>query len=334
MSPSARAPLTTTHYALFSRLPTPTEKAIGREAVECSSVAALTFLAWDIVITVDDEIKFIWPKPWTLTKFLYFYARYVPLMVQISILFVGTDVSSALHFTPHDCYIWQVYQGIAAFSIVGAVDIILILRVIALYHGNPVIRILLALLYILELVGMSVGIGLAIPGIRYDEICLVTDIPPSLAIYGGSAISFQVILFVLTTWKFFEAVRSGWGDVPLLVLQMRDGTWAFVLLMAVYIGQASLYGLENHALAGVLFGWLITAFSFSGYRILLNLNHLSPPDRHSSDAHRTNTDIQFTTQIFSDITENPSNSFELLALSSMTMATRCPPSSSSSIPNE
>lgn len=242
-------------------------------------------------------------------------------MVQVSILFVGTDLSAALHFTPRDCYIWQVYQGIAALSIVGTVDIILILRVVALYHGYPAMRVILVLLYILEVVGMSVGIGLAVPGIRYDEICLVTDVPPSLAVYGGAAISFQVILFVLTLWKFLEAVRSGWGDVPLIVLLMRDGTWAFILLMAIYIGQASLYGLENHALSGVLFGWLLTAFSFSGYRILLNLNHLSPPERHSSDVHRTNTDIQFTTQIFSDISENPPNSFELLALSSITTTT-------------
>jgi len=334
MSASSRAPFATTHHTLSSRLPTATEEAIGREAVQCSSVAALTLLLWDILITVDDEVKFIWPKPWTLTKFLYFYSRYVPLMVQVSILFVGTDLSAALHFTPHDCYIWQVYQGIAVLSIVGTVDVILMLRVVALYHGYPPMRTILVLLYILELVGMSVGIGLAVPGIRYDEICLVTDVPPSLAVYGGAAISFQVIVFVLTVWKFFEAVRSGWGDVPIILLLMRDGTWAFVLLMAVYIGQASLYGLKNRALSGVLFGWLLTAFSFSGYRILLNLNHLSPLERHSSDVHRTNTDIQFTTQIFSNVTENPSDSFELLVLSSITTTTRIQPSSRSSRHNE
>ncbi|GLB37394.1 putative pleckstrin homology domain [Lyophyllum shimeji] len=330
MVASPRAPLPSIHHTLSSRLPTATERAIGREVVQCSSVAALAFLLWDIFITVDDEVKFIWPKPWTLTKFLYFYVRYVPLMVQISILFVGTDLSAVLHFTPHDCYIWQVYQGIATLSIVGTVDVILILRVVALYHGCPTMRVVLAFLYVLELVGMSVGIGLAVPRIKYDEICLVTHVPTTFVVYGGAAVSFQIILFVLTVCKFLEAVRSGWGDVPLILLLMRDGTWAFMLLMAIYIGQASLYGLENHALSGILFGWLLTAFSFSGYRILLNLNHLSPPD----DVQRTGTDIQFTTQILSEITENLSDSFELLALSSVTTTTRIQQSSGSSRHNE
>ena len=49
----------------------------------------------------------------------------------------------------------------------------------------------------------------------------------------GVAILFQAILFALTVYKFILAIRDGWGDVPLIVLLTRDGTWAFCLLFCM-----------------------------------------------------------------------------------------------------
>ena len=46
----------------------------------------------------------------------------------------------------------------------------------------------------------------------------------------AAAIIFQALLFAVTIYKFILAARDGWGDVPLLVLLTRDGTWAFCLL--------------------------------------------------------------------------------------------------------
>ncbi|KAH9485097.1 hypothetical protein JR316_0002004 [Psilocybe cubensis] len=283
--------------------------ARGAQAVNRSSVAALTFLVWDVLITMDDEacsneslVKLIWPRSWTYTKYVYFLARYLPIMTQISILFIGTELSAYFHFTTHDCYIWQIYQGVAASVIVGAVDTILILRVHALYHGNQIIRRVVAVFYAMEIIGMAIGLALALPGVTYDNLCLVLSVPHSLIIYGGATIVFQFFLFSLTLYKFIEAARSGWGDVPLIVLLMRDGTWAFFLLFFIYVGQLSLYALPNTSYAGVLYGWLLTIFSFCGYRILHNINRLadrvSGPENHMSNTRPTDTNIQFSTQIF------------------------------------
>jgi len=41
---------------------------------------------------------------------------------------------------------------------------------------------------------------------------------------------FQTFLFAITFYKFIQAVRAGWSDVPLVALLMRDGTWAFFVL--------------------------------------------------------------------------------------------------------
>ncbi|KAJ3514113.1 hypothetical protein NLJ89_g2564 [Agrocybe chaxingu] len=308
------------HWPIYGPFTNP-DAAAGAQAVNRSSVAALAFLVWDILITTDDEIKLIWPRMWSYTKCVYFIVRYLPLLVQISILFIGTELTPYFHFTHHDCFIWQVYQGVAASTIVTAVDTILILRVHALYHGHSTIRRVVIVLFVFEIIGIIIGLSLALPGITYDHVCLVMGVPPTLIVYGGATIIFQMSLFVLTAYKFVQALRSGWGDVPLIQLLMRDGTWAFFLLSIVYAGQIGLYALQNHAYAGVLYGQVIlpclsspaanTSLSFlgvagsspssrfayvfttfflflsrsfllKGYRILLNLNRLAESSQPNS----------------------------------------------------
>ncbi|KAJ7039107.1 hypothetical protein C8F04DRAFT_317552 [Mycena alexandri] len=278
------------------------DKALATQVDYRSSVAALVFLLYDICITIDDEVNFIWPKPWTRTKFLYLLIRYLPLFVQTSILTIGSpDLTPSFHFTPHDCFIWQVYQGVATVLVFAAVDCVLILRVFALYNNNRTMRRLVVVAFALEFGGMCVGLGLSLPGIQFDDICLTTSISSELLIYAGSTLLFQTFLFALTVFKFVQAVREGWGDTPLLSLVMRDGTWAFFLLFAVVAGDAALYGLKNHQFASVLYGWLLSVFSFAGYHVLLNLDRLNDAPRLATSESSTNdSPYQFTTRIVTD----------------------------------
>jgi hypothetical protein len=109
-------------------------------------------------------------------------------------------------------------------------------------------RRILPFFFLIEIVGMVVGLVLSLPNITYDNLCLVILAPRTLIIYAyafsfhtsihtddhnasrAGAIIFQALLFAVTIYKFILAVRDGWGDVPLLVLLTRDGTWAFCLL--------------------------------------------------------------------------------------------------------
>ncbi|KAJ6576852.1 hypothetical protein B0H10DRAFT_929726 [Mycena sp. CBHHK59/15] len=200
-------------------------------------------------------------------KFLYLFIRYIPLCIQISILLIGSpELTPHFHFSPHDCFIWQVYQGVATVLVFAAVDYVLILR---------------------EFTGMCVGLGLSLPGIQFDDICLVTHI----------------------------SMREGWGDLPIVVLVMRDGTWAFFLLFAVVGGDASLYALKNHTFSSVLYGWLLSVFSFSGYRVLLNLDRLgASPRLPTSLTTSGSTQMQLTTRIITDREPELPDSYELAPL--------------------
>ncbi|KAF9260938.1 hypothetical protein L218DRAFT_1002251 [Marasmius fiardii PR-910] len=294
-------------------VPSVEETAAGAQAVNRSGVAALAFLFYDICLTFDEEVELFWPRKWTFMKFNFFLVRYMPLLFQIPLLLVGTELTPQFHFTSHDCFIWQVYQGVGSVCIFMSCDFVLLSRIYALYHSNKRIQLLVYFCYILEIAALGVGLGLSLPGVKFDERCTVIAVPHGLLIYAGASIIFQTLLFVLTLCKFISGLRMGWGDIPIVKLLMRDGTWAFFLLFVGIVAEASLYGLKNHAYSGVLFSWLLSSYSFCGYRILLNINHLTRTPESINTSATISNSFQFTSQF--QESSDLSNSYELRPLS-------------------
>ncbi|KAL6304074.1 hypothetical protein BKA93DRAFT_307468 [Sparassis latifolia] len=57
----------------------PLETLFALQRTYYSSVAALAWLIFDIVITLDQEVEFIWKARWTFPKCLYLVTRYYGL---------------------------------------------------------------------------------------------------------------------------------------------------------------------------------------------------------------------------------------------------------------
>ncbi|KAL1736344.1 hypothetical protein EV714DRAFT_267179 [Schizophyllum commune] len=254
---------------------TPLEKATAMQAVNWSSLSALAFLVYDILLTTADEIDLMWPTTWSWMKIVYFFMRYVPLGVQVSALFIGTEITPQFHFTHYDCIIWQVYLSVSVLIIVILADTVLVLRVYALYTGNKPVKWIVGILYAIEVLMMIIGVFMGVPDIEVDEICLTTNMPWTYLFFFGSAVVFQVALFVLTLYKFILGLREGWGNNPLPRLLARDGTWAFFLLTLVIFAYGSLHFVGNGAYAALFYCWLISMYSFCSYRILLNLRRVA-----------------------------------------------------------
>ncbi|KAF5334564.1 hypothetical protein D9758_015786 [Tetrapyrgos nigripes] len=266
---------------------------LSAQAVSRSFVASLAFLLYDILLTLDEEIELIWNRrKWSLFKFLYFYVRYVPFMLQLSVVFiqihplstltfsplllVGTEITPQLHFTSNDCSIWQIYQGCLTIVVFAPVDYILVARIYALFHSAPLVQLFISVCYVASVIAMSVGLALAVPEVTFDGICHTTNVSRKVLINGGAEVTFQTILFILTLYKFISMLREeGWvvvKAVPLLRIIIKDGIWAFFVLFTLVAAQALVYVAGREG--GILYGWVLCAFSFSGYRILLNLNHI------------------------------------------------------------
>ncbi|KAF5349395.1 hypothetical protein D9758_015512 [Tetrapyrgos nigripes] len=264
------------------------EFTLSAQTVNRSFVASLAFLLYDILLTLDEEIELIWiRRKWSLFKFLYFYIRYVPFILQLPLLLVGTEITPLLHFTSKDCAIWQIYQGCLTIAVFAPVDYILVARIYALFHSSPLVQIFVSVCYVASIIGMAVGLALAVPEVNFDEICHTTSVSEKALINVGAEVTFQTILFILTLYKFISMLREeGWvvvRAVPLLRIVIKDGIWAFFLLFTVIAVQIPVSAAGR---GGILYGWVLCAFSFSGYRILLNLNHIPRSRSRPQRTHR------------------------------------------------
>ncbi|KAG2021240.1 hypothetical protein CC2G_006494 [Coprinopsis cinerea AmutBmut pab1-1] len=249
------------------------------------------------MLTFDDEVRYIWPQRFSLTKGLFFFIQYFTAIVLISLQFV--EISTRDPRRPlQTCYIWSVWEALAAFLIIISVDYILVARIYALYPHNRIVKYLIGLFYAAEIIAIAIGFGMAVPQVEFDELCTIVKSPRIFLVAIGAPVAFQTILFAVTMWKFISVVRvGGWKYAHLTMVLVRDGTWAFILLFLLLISEAFLYGFASKAYTGVMYGWLNTLFAFCGYRIILNLKKAGhaqalPPDSYILDGEAT---ISFAT---------------------------------------
>ncbi|KAF8466810.1 hypothetical protein DFH94DRAFT_600929, partial [Russula ochroleuca] len=240
-------------------------------------VAALSFLVWDVLITLDQEVDAIWSRTNTsYSKWLFFFVRYFAVAMQISLLFVGTELSIGFHYTDSDCVKWYIYQEVGTQLLIAAVESVLIVRVHALYDRNLSVTVPLVVLFVLENISMIVTLVIVIPGVHFDATCTVIRSPPTLLIFAAAFVLFETVLFVLTLIKFLVALRGGWGRTPVVFLLVRDGTWAFILIFVTLCINAGFYiGEGNSAISAIAFPWLLSIESFAGARVVLNLHAIS-----------------------------------------------------------
>ncbi|KAF5372484.1 hypothetical protein D9758_005273 [Tetrapyrgos nigripes] len=202
-----------TSSPLASSLPE-NDFTLSAQTVSRSFVASLAFLLYDILLTLDEEIELIWSgRKWSLFKFLYFYIRYVPFILQLFVIFfqihplstlhpyilvkslkltsisfvqclcvysplllVGTEITPLLHFTSKDCAIWEIYQGCLTIAVFAPVDFILVARIYALFHSTPLVQIFVSVCYVASIIAMAVGLALAVPEVTFDGICHTTNV--------------------------------------------------------------------------------------------------------------------------------------------------------------
>lgn len=251
----------------------------GLQTCNYSAMGALAFTTWDIIITFDDEVREIWKKPWTHLKSLYLFLRLFSFSAQLLAVIVYMKLSAGLTLSHSGCRKWVVFQGVTSQILMIGVQVILILRVQALYNENKFFRRLLPTLFVSEIVVMSVLFTLKADEIQYGPHCVIIYFPVAAVGFFLSAMLLDTLLFVLTMAKFYQSLRDGWGQVPVISQFMTDGIWAFALPFIILIINACCMTLLNDALASIAYSWVIAIPGFAGYRLILNMSHLLKSSR-------------------------------------------------------
>ncbi|KDQ54545.1 hypothetical protein JAAARDRAFT_196461 [Jaapia argillacea MUCL 33604] len=265
-------------------------------AVNQSSLASLTFLVWDVCITFADEVECVWSRPVTSwTKWMFLFVRYFSILTQIALLFVGTELGVEVGLTrPDACVGWYIFQAVATQILIACADVVLMARVYALYKRKRWITMTLSVLFVMEQVVMAISLRYVVPGLQFNDICIVTKSPPAMVVFGGAALLFQFFLFALTLVKFVSALRAGWGRTPLISLLAVDGTWAFGLILCIFLLNAIFYIVINNATSAIGFAWLLSLLPFSCCRLILNLSRYGKPN---ANGHLSTQAAELTTHI-------------------------------------
>ncbi|TFK74284.1 hypothetical protein BDN72DRAFT_80022 [Pluteus cervinus] len=252
-------------------------------------IASVSFLLWDVLITLDQEVEYIWSKPrnsWM--KWQFFFTRYFAVAAQVTNRCIEGVIVSGVYLDTDPLKRWFISEIFVGNLLMTAVEVVLMVRVYALYGKNRWIGALFCLMLIAEAIAMVVGVVRNLPDGQFKEFNVLTTTPYSFIYYGIAACVTQIAILILTVIGYKLAVRDGWGKVPIVTLMLRDGSAIFLILFLVLI-FTTVATMCGTSYAPIGYSWFLSIVASSGCRIILNMQQLPDPGPGSS--------IQLTTVI-------------------------------------
>ncbi|KAL4268416.1 DUF6533 domain-containing protein [Pleurotus pulmonarius] len=250
------------------------EQLWGLQACNYSAMAALAFTVWDIVVCFEDEVEQIWQSAWTRLKFLYIFLRYFSLVAQVIATILTLGLAAPLYPGRSVCLLLLSFQAISSQALMMGVQVLLVLRVIALFNRVRWLRSFLSALFLVEVVLMTVFFGISLRSMDYGIHCVITGFPITATGFLIPPILYESLLFVLTMIKFYQALREGWGRQPVISRFMSHGIWAFGAPFVILTVNTLCMALLKGAIASVAYSWIIAVPPFAGARLILSMSHL------------------------------------------------------------
>ncbi|KIP08565.1 hypothetical protein PHLGIDRAFT_117184 [Phlebiopsis gigantea 11061_1 CR5-6] len=266
---------------MASHLITIVESERGHEA---GAVAAMAWMAWDTAITLDDEVRYLWSDghlSWV--KGMYAFIRYFPLLHDgIVIAFYDRFEYSNVGCRAYIAYKWF---GLEALTL--AVEFILVMRVLALFEQQRLLKRIIQAAFIVEATCMIAVLVLVIRTQRLTNQCHTSSSPDIFVAYWIVTLVFELFLFVLTLVKCAQncctllRMSETSQKRSLYYIFLRDGTWAFALISGATLLNTLLYQYNTTPACGDGYFWELSVLSFAGSHVILNIRRLKAPESPS-----------------------------------------------------
>ncbi|OJT11320.1 hypothetical protein TRAPUB_12195 [Trametes pubescens] len=197
----------------------------------------------------------------------------------------------------------------STFLVEAAVEVIIILRIYAVYAAqSKVLRVMLLGLAI-QLAIMIVSLGLSINKVRTGWDCRAADLPTEMVLYSTASIVYESFLFGLMMYGILRGGKDAFSDTTLLNALVRDGAVAFIAIFLVMSMNTILFTLAPSTLVTLGFPWLLAVLGSAGPRLIVKLraqhaNNISGPS--SLGDLRFKTPSHFYSALNLDDLEEPS----------------------------
>ncbi|KAH7885830.1 hypothetical protein F5I97DRAFT_2023188 [Phlebopus sp. FC_14] len=274
-------------------------------------VASFTCMLWDSLQMLGDEVEYIWVMPWKLkAKWIYLYLRYVNLVGHLAYLLIVSRLTSG--YAPEQtCRAWLALASTTTLLSHMSVELILALRVYALFGQKTRIAVLLCILMGSEVIGTisSFTVNNISDSLQLGTVCVLVSLPKQTLLYrcelqiaAMSGLRYELYsrapaLFSHTTIVGLILFRSriyGWGRTPIVSLIIREG-------IVVYISMIALKALFALVLIGSLLGnervfavtfWAMSILSACGCRLVISLQKLGGHDDDETQPLTSNIELE------------------------------------------
>ncbi|KAJ7916487.1 hypothetical protein B0H13DRAFT_1997399 [Mycena leptocephala] len=198
--------------------------------------ACATILVYDLVCTLDQEIQYVWPQPWSMSTALFLLNRYLP--------FVDTFLSLSAKFTrisPDECA--RRNKAVAWLSLFGIMlsEGILMLRTYAIWERKRGVLFFLCGLALCAFLPIVVFVRIETQTLNYTVNPMDSDALGCFLSHAGSILIYGYLLImvsetaiaVLTAIKAYRDLRR--SRVPWILKLYRDGMLFYVYLLVISI---------------------------------------------------------------------------------------------------
>lgn len=198
----------------------------------CVAIASFTVLCWDHIITFEDEVALIWCKPKGLLGCLFLLNRYItPLGFVVNIIALTLPTWST-----ESCRHFLRYQGAMVIIGVGIAQLIMLLRIYALYREHRLATAIPGLLFLVwvALEGYAMTRSEMVPITPQIHSCReVHDLPLTLSVTRAwMPLTYDSVVFAMTLWHALPiALNKAAGR--LLLSLLTDGTLYYTAICSV-----------------------------------------------------------------------------------------------------
>jgi len=237
-------------------------------AAKYFQLAPFVVLVYEHMLTFGEEVERIWKQKFTGASFLFLVNRYGTLLQFIVIIVAFQDPQ----WTGLACSRFVAFEGSTTIALIAVCELIMILRIYALYRRSNRILLFLGTLWIAQITISSIGIsnGFALPLPPGFVGCIFTGKKAIFPAIWVSPVVTDGVMFLLTLNRSREFLKKS-GTAPTLYIFVRDGTIYFLIICIANLLNILIYFLAEVDLKpiGASFSQLATSVMIS--RLVLNL---------------------------------------------------------------
>ncbi|KAJ6555083.1 hypothetical protein DFH09DRAFT_1365800 [Mycena vulgaris] len=252
-------------------------------------VSSLCLYAYDFILTFSDEVEYFWGSPWTFVKGLFLWNRYFvfPVIAYLSFSEINRLPTHSL------CFAGETVGIILSIVCIGGAQVVMQLRLHALYGQNRTLKIIISLLFFMAVSG-ELGIAIAklvtdngmntvylqpIPFLVDPLSLCVGAIPKFLIVYTVPMMTFDTIMLILVVYKAYLIQREEtfvtsdetWTGARLMRIMFRDSVIYFACTVGVNLFNLLMWAIGPYDLFTVGTAWAVTIPVMAASRILFNM---------------------------------------------------------------